>query len=293
MPADSFKPGLYTCQVNIIDEVAGRFAFPRLEMYVPHHETLNGRTRLGVPHGANERTGFVDRQRGHVRAEGLPGAVLAQILLDIRHVERRDRRAAFSGEVADGAKGLWTGEVADDRHQGIPALEILHERKRLFARQIAAGLTRLVGGGHQIGIGRLDGAAEAAVRRVLNLRPRQKKHVVDRFDAHQVVAAQRKAMDGDELIANRRQRLGGKPIVRLDAGKRVEDLGGRRFRREPGGAPPRQQARHEVGAIRRQLEQRLVHQVQIDVAPPEVEDEREPRPQRRNIGEVLLGADAE
>jgi VWFA-related protein len=32
--ADSFRPGLYTCQVNIIDEVAGRFAFPRLEMYI-------------------------------------------------------------------------------------------------------------------------------------------------------------------------------------------------------------------------------------------------------------------
>jgi len=34
VPAENFKPGLYTCQVNIIDEVAGRFAFPRLEMYV-------------------------------------------------------------------------------------------------------------------------------------------------------------------------------------------------------------------------------------------------------------------
>jgi VWFA-related protein len=34
LPAQSFKPGLYTCQVNIIDAVAGRFAFPRLEMYV-------------------------------------------------------------------------------------------------------------------------------------------------------------------------------------------------------------------------------------------------------------------
>jgi VWFA-related protein len=32
--ADNFKPGLYTCQVNIIDEVAGKFAFPRLELYV-------------------------------------------------------------------------------------------------------------------------------------------------------------------------------------------------------------------------------------------------------------------
>jgi hypothetical protein len=34
VPADSFSPGLYTCQVNIIDAVAGRFAFPRLLMYV-------------------------------------------------------------------------------------------------------------------------------------------------------------------------------------------------------------------------------------------------------------------
>ena len=34
VPADAFKPGLYTCQVNIIDDVAGRFAFPRLALYV-------------------------------------------------------------------------------------------------------------------------------------------------------------------------------------------------------------------------------------------------------------------
>ncbi len=34
VPAASFKPGLYTCQVNIVDEVTSKFAFPRLEMYV-------------------------------------------------------------------------------------------------------------------------------------------------------------------------------------------------------------------------------------------------------------------
>jgi VWFA-related protein len=34
LPANSLKPGLYTCQVNIIDEVAGRFVFPRLDLYV-------------------------------------------------------------------------------------------------------------------------------------------------------------------------------------------------------------------------------------------------------------------
>jgi len=34
LPAGSLTPGLYTCQVNIIDQVAGAFAFPRLQMYV-------------------------------------------------------------------------------------------------------------------------------------------------------------------------------------------------------------------------------------------------------------------
>jgi len=34
VPADQFAPGLYMCQINIIDEVAGRFAFPRLVFFV-------------------------------------------------------------------------------------------------------------------------------------------------------------------------------------------------------------------------------------------------------------------
>lgn len=34
VPAGSFEQGLYTCQVNIIDEVSGRFAFPRVVFYV-------------------------------------------------------------------------------------------------------------------------------------------------------------------------------------------------------------------------------------------------------------------
>ena len=34
VPASGFQPGLYTCQVNIIDDVAGRFVFPRLAVYV-------------------------------------------------------------------------------------------------------------------------------------------------------------------------------------------------------------------------------------------------------------------
>ncbi len=34
LPPDSFKPGLYTCQINIIDAVAGKFDFPRLVFFV-------------------------------------------------------------------------------------------------------------------------------------------------------------------------------------------------------------------------------------------------------------------
>jgi len=34
LPATDLKPGLYTCQINIIDEVTGRFAFPRIALYV-------------------------------------------------------------------------------------------------------------------------------------------------------------------------------------------------------------------------------------------------------------------
>ena len=34
VPASGFQPGLYTCQVNIVDDVAGRFTFPRLAVYV-------------------------------------------------------------------------------------------------------------------------------------------------------------------------------------------------------------------------------------------------------------------
>jgi hypothetical protein len=34
VPTADLKPGLYTCQINVIDEVSGRFAFPRVAVYV-------------------------------------------------------------------------------------------------------------------------------------------------------------------------------------------------------------------------------------------------------------------
>lgn len=41
--ASNFKPGLYTCQVNIIDTVDGQVAFPRLELYVRAGEPAAGK----------------------------------------------------------------------------------------------------------------------------------------------------------------------------------------------------------------------------------------------------------
>jgi VWFA-related protein len=34
VPAASLTPGLYTCQINVIDDVAGTFTFPRMQLYV-------------------------------------------------------------------------------------------------------------------------------------------------------------------------------------------------------------------------------------------------------------------
>ena len=39
VPAGSLRAGLYTCQVNVIDEISGRFAFPRLAVYVKEAQT--------------------------------------------------------------------------------------------------------------------------------------------------------------------------------------------------------------------------------------------------------------
>ena len=34
VPAEQFKPGTYTCQINIVDSIASTVAFPRLSFVV-------------------------------------------------------------------------------------------------------------------------------------------------------------------------------------------------------------------------------------------------------------------
>jgi hypothetical protein len=34
VPLANLKPGFYTCQVNVVDDAAGKFAFPRVALMV-------------------------------------------------------------------------------------------------------------------------------------------------------------------------------------------------------------------------------------------------------------------
>ena len=62
-----------------------------------------------------------------------------EVLLDVRDVERRDVMPGRRRYDADRAQRFGAAEVADDRHDQVPGLEILHERERRLARQVAAG----------------------------------------------------------------------------------------------------------------------------------------------------------
>jgi hypothetical protein len=44
LPLSSLKPGFYTCQVNVIDDAAGQFVFPRLALLIrPENTTAAAR----------------------------------------------------------------------------------------------------------------------------------------------------------------------------------------------------------------------------------------------------------
>src|SRR5216684_3878148 len=47
LPLQALKPGLYLCQVNVIDDVAGSFSFPRLPLLIREAEPA-GRAKLGI-----------------------------------------------------------------------------------------------------------------------------------------------------------------------------------------------------------------------------------------------------
>jgi hypothetical protein len=43
LPLNQLKPGFYTCQVNVIDDAAGRFLFPRVAQLIRPETTIGSR----------------------------------------------------------------------------------------------------------------------------------------------------------------------------------------------------------------------------------------------------------
>jgi hypothetical protein len=42
IPLQSLKPGFYTCQINVIDDAAGNYAFPRWPILIRAAVAANG-----------------------------------------------------------------------------------------------------------------------------------------------------------------------------------------------------------------------------------------------------------
>src|SRR5262249_50083779 len=98
------------------------------------------RTERSAAVRPDEDARSIDRQRRGVLAEGRPHAVALQVVFDVRHVERRDRRAVCLDPRSDGAECLRTREVAHDRNDQVLALHRLDEREVLFACEIPSFL---------------------------------------------------------------------------------------------------------------------------------------------------------
>src|SRR6267154_6901780 len=104
------------------------------------------RTGAAAAHRSDERARREKRERRDVTAEVAPDPILVEILLYIRQVERRHRRALRPDVLADGANRLRAREVADDRHEEVLAFERLHELEILVVGEEAPVEPRFVGG---------------------------------------------------------------------------------------------------------------------------------------------------
>ncbi len=96
-----------------------------------------------------------------------------------------------------------------------------------------------------------------------------------------------------QAILYRLERLRIQRVARRRRGERRKDLGGTGCGTETGRARLREQHRHELGAVPRELEERLVHELCVQVAAADVEDDGHRRSDGRHIREILLRSDAE
>ena len=96
-----------------------------------------------------------------------------------------------------------------------------------------------------------------------------------------------------KMREDRAQVLTAHGLARRRARDGVEDFGRRRRGSEARWTRAREETRHELGAIRREFEERLVRQMQIEVAAANVHDERHGGPGRGDVRVVLFGSDAD
>ena len=262
------------------------------------HEPAAG-TAAAAAGRPNERALLIERHGRDVRAEVAPDPVLVEVLLHVRQVHRGHRRAVIAHVLAHGPQGLRPREIADDGHEHVALLEVLQEPERLFGGEVVAADARAVGQQHQVAVHR-HAVAPAAVLGVGRGGVVVDPHAVpvevpvDVLDAAEVVLAERQAARLGQVVLDPLQVV---LVHRLGAGdhvpERVGDLGDRALLRQAGRALLVEQQFDEVGPVVRQLEDRLVHQVHAQVAAAHVGDEHHLRLEGGDVGEVLLGPDAE
>src|SRR5687768_16812617 len=98
-------------------------------------------------------------------------------------------------------------------------------------------------------------------------------------------------MPGDEMFFDRRQIFFKVRIARLRVTVSRKDTFCAGIRQESVRTWPREEPRYEVGPIGGQFEQSFIHQLQIEIAAPNIEYENHLRPQGGDVCEVLFRAD--
>src|SRR5688572_5875903 len=105
---------------------------------------------VAVRDRTDERARRIERQRGDVRVEAVPVvALLEEVLLDIRRIERRYRRPALLQVAAHRTERLVAGEVSDEWNDDVSRLHALQHAEVRFVREIAAVRSLAVALEHQ------------------------------------------------------------------------------------------------------------------------------------------------
>src|SRR5262249_27116979 len=243
---------------------------------------------------AYEEAALVDRERPHVVSEGYESVVLKQVLLHVRRVKGRHREAVFPQIIAYSPERLLAAEITDDGDDQILAVQVSHEIIVLTGGEIIAELTIEVSLCNQV-LQRGKVPAPRVVHSVGDVKSVFAEVAVDVFQTLQIVHREREL----KLILNRLADRGQIGHVGLfirgglvengeDLMYRSVGLRGLILRRRPA-----KQSGKKLDAIRRKMEDRLVHQVLDYRLAPNVHNECDLRADLGDVGEILLRSHSE